>query len=55
MEPSWLQNNLPQELAKAVIYPEKIGAIKTDAKGHLAIAVGEVQLTGQERGPRARI
>jgi hypothetical protein len=43
--PTWLQKNLPQELAKAVIYPDKIGAIKADDKGHLAIVVGEVRLT----------
>jgi len=46
-EPSWLQKDLPQELAKAVIYPEKLFAIKTDDKGHFAIAVSEVQLLGE--------
>ena len=50
-EPSWLQKDLPQELAKAVIYPEKISAIKADDKGHLAIAVGEIQLIGQAEWP----
>jgi hypothetical protein len=43
--PSWLQKNLPQELAKAVIYPDRIGAIKADDKGHVAITVGEVRLS----------
>ena len=47
-EPSWLQNDLPAELAKAVVYPEKIGAIKTDGKGHYAISVSEVTLSGSE-------
>ncbi len=52
MEPSWLQYNLPQQLAKAVIYPEKISPIKTDAQGRVAIAVGEVHLTAPQ--PTAR-
>ncbi len=47
-EPSWLQNVLPAELAKAVVYPEKIGAIKTDGKGHYAISVSQVTLSGSE-------
>ena len=51
-EPSWLQKDLPHELAKAVIYPEKIGAIKADGKGHYAISVGEIRLsTGMEGRP----
>ena len=49
-EPSWLQTYLPQELAKAVIYPAKISAIKTDDKGHFAISVGEVKLISQSEG-----
>ena len=44
-EPSWLQKNLPDELVKAVIYPDKIGAIKTDGKGHFAISVGAIRLS----------
>jgi hypothetical protein len=43
-QPEWLKSHLPEELAKAVIYPEKIGAIKTDKDGHLAIVVGAVSL-----------
>jgi type IV pilus assembly protein PilM len=46
-EPSWLQQYLPQELAKAVIYPAKISAIKTDGKGHFAISVSDVKLISQ--------
>jgi type IV pilus assembly protein PilM len=45
MEPSWLQYTLPQELAKAVMYPENICPIKTDAQGHVAILVSEVSLS----------
>lgn len=44
-EEVYLQETLPKELAKAVIYPDKIGAIKADDKGHLAIVVGKVGLT----------
>ena len=43
-----LQKDLPEELAKAVVYPDKIGAIKTDDKGHFAISVGEIRLTAAE-------
>ena len=51
-EPAWLQKDLPQELAKAVIYPEKIGAIRTDGKGHFAITVSDIRLSTGSEGNR---